>query len=123
MYTSTKHSPASRHVTTIPQRRRRKNKRHEILVLTPEEEARAREFNSHPPGYWREQNARMYPVTSTDISQDKDLAGFVRTRWLLATSNECKMIETLLRAHPNIEDHTVRIYVGLRRGCMPKAEW
>ena len=65
----------------------------------------------------------LFPSVSTNIRADEDLHAYVQARWPSLTSNEHKMIETMMRAHPNISDRTLRIYLGLRRGSVPKEEW
>ena len=65
----------------------------------------------------------LFPSVSTNIRADADLHAHVQARWPSVTSNEHAMIETLMRAHPNISDRSLRIYLGLRRGSVPRAEW
>src|ERR1700722_5240854 len=64
----------------------------------------------------------LFPSVSTNIRADVDLHAHVQARWPAVTSNEHKMIETMMRTHPNISDRSLRIYLGLRRGSVPRAE-
>lgn len=64
-----------------------------------------------------------FPTAPTDIVPELDLHAHVHARWPSGTSNEHEMIETMMRAHPHISDRTLRIYLGLRRGSVAKAEW
>jgi hypothetical protein len=84
-----------------------------------------RPYKPPPPPFksWREVNAILVPTAATGISPDEDLPEYVRRRWPTVTSKEHGVIETLMRAHHDIEDHTVRVYLGLRRGSVPRAEW
>jgi hypothetical protein len=65
----------------------------------------------------------LFPTVPTGISADINLQAHVQARWPTVTSNEHKMIETMMRAHPNISDRNLRVYLGLRRGSVPKEEW
>jgi hypothetical protein len=72
---------------------------------------------------WAEVNEALVPTDPTDIRADEDLHAYVQARWPTVTSKEHWVVETLMRAHPNISDCSLRIYLGLRRGSVPENEW
>jgi hypothetical protein len=77
---------------------------------------------SDTPGNTSSNSERRASATGVHDAS-AELQAHVRARWPSVSSKEQWVIATLMLAHPNISDRTIRIYLGLRRASVPREGW